>query len=160
MDLVVFRHGIAKDRGERMDDAERPLTREGVEKTGEAAKGLLKLIDPPEVVLTSPKLRARQTAELLCGLLGEAPELFAPLAGHDLAAMIEAIGRREEGSMVVVGHEPDLSALVEVLIGGESAGRVQLKKAGAARVAIEGKAGPRRGTLKWLATAKMLRKLG
>lgn len=160
MDLIVFRHGIAKDRSGELADADRPLTKEGVNRTREAARGLAKQIDPPEAVLSSPKLRARQTAELLCDALGMEPELFAPLGENDLAAMIDAIADRSESSIVIVGHEPSLSAMIEVLVGGAARGGVRLKKAGAARVVVEGRMGPKRGTLMWLATPKMLRKSG
>lgn len=162
MELVLFRHGIAQDRSGGMADADRPLTEVGVEKTRKAAAGLAKLIDRPRTVLTSPKLRARQTADLLCEALemeAEA-EVFAPLGDHDLAAMVEAIADRAESSIVAVGHEPSLSAMVEVLAAGRSRGAVQLKKAGAAMLKVEGRPGPERGTLMWLATPKMLRKLG
>jgi len=160
MELVLFRHGIAQDRTGGMADADRPLTEEGVEKTRKAAKGLAKLIDGPRVVLTSPKRRARQTAALLCEALGMAPEVFAPLGDGDLAAMVDAIADRPESSIAAVGHEPSLSAMVEVLTAGQSRGAVQLKKAGAALLKIEGRPGPGRGTLMWLATPKMLRKMG
>lgn len=160
MNLVLFRHGIAKDRTGEMADADRPLTEEGMKKTREAAKGLAKQIDRPRAVLTSPKLRARQTAALLCEALGMEAEVFAPLGENDLAAMLDAIADRPESSIVAVGHEPSMSAMVEVLIAGQSRGAVKLKKAGAARIAIEGRPGPARGTLMWLATPKMLRKVG
>lgn len=160
MDLIVFRHGIAKDHSGELADADRPLTKEGVSKTREAAKGLAKQIDEPKVVLTSPKLRARQTADLLGAELGMEAEVFAPLGENDLAAMIDAIADRPEPSIVIVGHEPSLSAIIEVTVAGESRGAIRLKKAGAARVAVEGRLGPKRGTLMWLATPKMLRRMG
>ncbi len=160
--IYLFRHGVAADRQPGMDDAARPLTDEGVEKTRAAAAGLVRLIETPEAILTSPKLRARQTAELL----GEAFDLecavFAPLGEGPAEAIIEALADRREPSLVLVGHEPDFSEATERLCFGGSHGGVKLKKAGCAAVEIGGGDAPRPGAgqLRWLATGKMLRRLG
>ena len=159
MQLILLRHGIAVDRSEGLADGERPLTEVGVDKTRRAVKGLGKLIGVPDVIVASPKRRARQTAEIVADLIGGPLELDSTLADGSPHAMIEALGRRDGTLVVAVGHEPSFSEMVELLCFGKSTSSVELKKAGCACVAAAGRLQPGNGMLQWLATPTMLRKL-
>jgi phosphohistidine phosphatase len=158
--LLVFRHGIAEDTAADGTDASRVLTAEGVTRTREAARALARLCDPPDVILTSPKARARQTAEAAEEAFGSPVEVLGELADGPPEPALAALARRSEQTVMIVGHEPMLSELVEqVCTGSRSRGFVDLRKAGCACLDVTfGPGGEvRAATLLWLATAKMLR---
>jgi phosphohistidine phosphatase len=159
MELYLLRHGIAADVGpEGSGDAGRPLTEEGIDKLKEAVRGLRRLGVRPDVLLTSPLVRARQTAEIVrraFGLDVRPAEALAP--GCDLARLADLLGEyRSAERVMIVGHEPDFSSLIGDLTGGS---RVQLKKAGLARVDLES-VDTGAGTLIWLLPPVVLRKAG
>src|SRR5689334_20895370 len=104
MQLVLFRHGIAEDHSSDGDDDTRRLTSDGIEKTTQAAKGLAALIDRPDVILTSPKVRAAQTAQILAKALGRQPQELDVLAGSSVPKIIGAVSDRTESTVVLVGH--------------------------------------------------------
>ncbi len=159
MQIYLVRHGIAQDRDANVADGERQLTDEGVEKTRQAAGGLAKVIDPPEIILTSPLARAVQTAQIVSDVFGAPVEQAPVLAEPNVRAMVDMLEERGEYRLILVGHEPTLSELAELLCFGQVAGRVVLKKAGGIGIATEGLPRPGSGELHWLATPKMLRKL-
>jgi phosphohistidine phosphatase len=124
-------------------------------------KGLAALDPGIEEVLTSPLVRARQTAELLTlGLDGHPPVrvLDALAPGYPPGRLISAIGAvTRRPRLALVGHEPDLGLLAAFLIG---AGRaIPLKKGGVCRIDIGSPTAESSGTLVWLATPGMLRRL-
>ena len=160
MRLLVFRHGIAEDTSADGTDAARVLTPQGVERTRKAARGLAELCDPPDVILTSPKARARQTAEAAAEAFGRPVEVLDELVDGPPAPVLQALAARPEDTVMIVGHEPMLSELVEqVCTGGRPAGFVDLRKAGCAclDVTLASGGGATAATLLWLATPKMLR---
>ncbi len=160
MRLLVFRHGIAEDRGADGTDASRVLTPQGVERARQAARGLARLTDPPDVILTSPKARARQTAEAAADAFGRPVEVLDELADGPADPALRALAKRPEDAVMIVGHEPMLSELVEqVCTGGRQAGFVDLRKAGCAclEVTLASGGDATAATLLWLATPKMLR---
>ncbi len=141
--LVLIRHGIAEERAEGRDDAERALTAAGRRRTTEALKRARALDLGVERLIASPLLRARQTAELAVAV-GLAPslELATALApGGDprplLATWLEAAtssgAAAGPGSLALVGHEPDLGDLAAALIGAVP-GSLPLRKAGLAQL--------------------------
>jgi phosphohistidine phosphatase len=132
MQLFLFRHGIAESRDAAGSDAQRALTNEGTDRTRLAAKGLARLIDPPQVILTSPLRRAVETAELLSEPLGPAAETWELLAQGEPADLHRALRWHTEPGVMLVGHEPTLSQLAELVCFGETWGRLDLKKAGCA----------------------------
>ena len=108
MRLLIIRHAIAVDpEAAGVDDAERPLTEEGAKKWRAAAQGLATILDPPGVLLTSPLLRARQTAEIAGQAWGGLdPRKTDALAGgsfDELSAVVD--GYRDRELVAVVGHE-------------------------------------------------------
>lgn len=165
MELLIVRHGIAEDaeRSGKTDD-ERALTPRGVERTTRAATGLARIADRPETILASPKRRAMQTA----GILGEAfdlsPQTCDLLAEEDIPALLTLLRERTEHRLMLVGHEPTLSQLIERLCAGEriaTPGFIDMKKAACALV--EGPIGrdepPGPRLLRWLIPPRVLRTL-
>ena len=127
--IWLLRHGDAED-GDG-DDAARRLTSKG-ERQARAAGAALKILGIDlETCLTSPKVRARDTAALACEALGVEPEETDALRGGDFDPAQLAAGR---GETLLVGHEPDFSRAIGAVTGA----RVELKKGGLA--AIEGSA--------------------
>lgn len=160
MQLLIFRHGIAEDVGPDGDDASRRLTDEGIEKTRKAAQGLAKVAPSPDVILTSPLTRAAQTAAILAEAFGGEPRVMKSLAHGPVGSIVQDLRRRREATVMVVGHEPLLSRLIESLCtGNHPIDFVQMKKAGCALVdtPINDSGVARGGKLLWLATPKMLR---
>ncbi len=163
--ILLVRHGLAADRADSADDAQRPLTEEGVRKTARAGRGFARLASP-ELLLTSPLLRARQTAELFAQAIEPTPKVraLAELAGiADFAAVLRAVNRQKasaDGTVALVGHEPDMGRLVSYLLAGHTRLRVRFKKAAACRIDVDRQASAGRGELVWLIPAGGLIALG
>lgn len=160
MQLFVFRHGIAEDVAADGTDEYRALTEEGIEKTRKAAEGLAKISSRPDAILTSPLLRAKQTAAILGQVLQCEPRVMKALAFGPPSAIVRNLRRRRDDSVLLVGHEPTLSRLIELLLTGqEPTDFVQMKKAGCACIEtpLPDKGVTGGGKLLWLATPKMLR---
>lgn len=161
MRLLIIRHAIAVARGTPgIPDAERPLTEEGEAKFREAARGLARLVDRPDGLLTSPWLRAAQTARLAAQAWGKIePKDTEALAGGTFEAQAAVLDRFPESATVaVVGHEPHVSALLARLLGSRQDERLAFKKGGAALVEVPGKLKDG-GQLVWFLPPKVLRKL-
>lgn len=165
MELYIVRHGIAIDREDPKcpADPDRFLTEEGIEKTAEVAKGLAKISEAPDLVLTSPYVRAVQTAEIV----GEALEYSkqkirkteALLPGAEPQQLFRELTREKDLSAVFVfGHAPHLDELIATAVGSKRHISA-LKKAGVALVELK-RLTPPNGQLVWLATPKLLRKVG
>ena len=127
VDLVLVRHGIAVERIDGRDDPERPLTRRGLQRTEQMMSTLARSGLNVDRLITSSYRRALQTAQiaLQSGLapLLETDERLQP--GGDVLGLLETLA----GSVVLVGHEPDLGDLACDLLGWPRGGLV-LKKAG------------------------------
>ncbi len=161
MQIVLFRHGIAVPRSPGLRDAKRALTDEGIKKTRKAAEGLQTLIAQPNVLLTSPLLRARQTADLL-GKRFDLDPIESPLLAEGRpTSVVKALGEHETGVLIAVGHEPDLSGAAELLCFRTMKWQIQLKKAGAVCMQTVSRQSDADASaeLLWLATPKMLREL-
>ncbi len=160
MHLLLFRHGIAQDISLKGDDASRELTREGIDKTKLAARGLRKIIDPPAALYTSPLIRAKQTAAILGDVFDLAPMVMPSLATGPANVVMRDLRELRQPLVILVGHEPTLSELGAMLCAGASASHfIQLKKAGAMLIdtGIHQAANPGTSELLWLATPAMLR---
>jgi phosphohistidine phosphatase len=136
--LWLLRHGEAEPHDAR-PDADRRLTERGREQSRMAGRALAALKVRVHLCFTSPKVRARETAELACEALGvEAIDHAALFAGFDVADALELLGAAgPDQRVLVVGHEPDFSQVVYDLTGG----RVDLKKGGIAAVRLDGTRG-------------------
>src|SRR3954469_18412951 len=122
--IWLLRHGDA-EAGEGKPDDERDLTEKGERQSRDAGKALKALGVELDVCLTSPKLRAKRTADLACGVLGVQMAIDDRLAGGDFDPLELAAGR---GDVMLVGHEPDCSQAVALVTGS----RVKMKKGGLA----------------------------
>jgi len=153
MDLYFVRHGIALDHADI--DATRPLTREGIERTRQAADLLKKLEVSWDLLWTSPLVRAMETAFLFqdAGLV-RTLKIYSPLLpGGDFTLFHTWLMTAESrpASLALVGHEPDLGHWIEQVLYGESKGCIPLKKSGLARVSWE----PDQAELIWLLPPKL-----
>jgi phosphohistidine phosphatase len=155
MDLYLIRHARAARLGENnvTEDADRPLTSDGEEQARQVAAGLRRKGVSLERVLTSPLVRARQTADLIVQGWGDgAPELketelLAPgLRPRKLARYLAGTGG--EG-VALVGHQPDLGELAAWLIGSKKA-QLDFAKGGVAHIHCETAPDKGAGTLVWL----------
>jgi phosphohistidine phosphatase len=165
MELYFLRHGIAGDRNDPayLNDQDRPLTDEGIRKTREAAQGLKRLDVAFDKILTSPWLRARQTAEIVAEALGMETRLenLPELEGdRTVDELLTALGDHRASRLLLVGHEPLLGDTVASLVCPDGNMQVGLKKSGAAAVEIDSLPPREPGRLLWLVTAKQLRLLG
>jgi len=155
MKCYLLRHGLAADP-ERWEgrDADRPLTREGKERMAREAKTIAALSLDLDAVVTSPLLRAKQTAEIVAAALEIQVETDARLGiGFDVGALREIVAeRREAGAILLVGHEPGMSLTVGAAIGGA---RIVLKKGGLACVEVRDLENLH-GELLWLVPPKIL----
>jgi phosphohistidine phosphatase len=123
--LWLLRHG---DAAEGSPDTERPLTDKGREQARAVGAALKALGVQLDACLTSPMLRAAETARLVCEPLGVEPQLEPKLAGGPFDAEALAAGLGEE--VLLVGHDPDFSMAVHSLTGAQ----VRLKKGGLAGI--------------------------
>ena len=135
IDLYLIRHGLAGEHGSYANDEERPLTDEGKQKTQQVAKRLYALTLRFDLILTSPLVRAHQTADLLLkAKLSQELQVSSHLApGGSLDQWLQWLKHERSPditTLALVGHEPNLSTWAEMLLWGESKGVLSLKKAG------------------------------
>jgi phosphohistidine phosphatase len=164
MELLIIRHAIAFERDPQRwaDDAERPLSPAGFRRSRKAAAGLKELCKVPDRVLTSPLIRARQTAEILTEVAGWPPAKLASelKPGEGIAAVLSLLAKDRSKRIAIVGHEPDLSALLAAcLLEGRGALPIEMKKNSVACLSLDGRVRVGHAALKWLATPRMLRGL-
>lgn len=161
VDLCLVRHGIAGERGPAgPDDGLRPLTRRGIDRWTIGAKGLLSVFQP-QVVLTSPLVRAQQTAAILAKAGGGLPLIeVESLADSDMAAVARDVRASGANAVAVVGHEPWMSELLAWAITPGSDTSVDFKKGAAALVSFEGDPDESTGMLTWFLSPAVLRQLG
>ncbi len=163
IEIYLVRHGLAAARGPKYpDDRLRPLTPAGVKKFAESVPGLDELGVVIDFVLTSPLVRARDTATLLAAGLKPKPaiaEVEALAPGGRQQAVLEAIKThaKRHRRLALVGHEPDLGELAAQLLGAR--GSVQFKKGAICAIDVDGATPGGPGTLRWLLPPKALRAL-
>lgn len=168
MNLYFLRHGIAIERDDPQahDDDERFLTPRGVKRVRQAAGGLRALGIPFDAILTSPAVRARQTAEIVAAKLqheSELQELMDLRPESTVEHLLFGLHRlATKEHLLLVGHEPLLSRTVARLLTGEKDNSLDLslKKAGLCHVEIDQLPPTKPGTLHFWLTPKQLRQLG
>jgi len=145
MKLVLIRHGLAVSREEfqstRKDDALRPLVNKGRERSAEAAKELSAWIEQTDILVTSPYLRAYQTARICQRVLKpkrfvEAVELI-PSAPPTAFAQWLRLQAASATTIVVVGHEPQLDLFATWCLSGQLESFIRLKKSGMIGLEVE-----------------------
>jgi phosphohistidine phosphatase len=165
MEVYLVRHAIAYERSRARwpDDAKRPLTGAGKHKFRKAARGLARLVPKSALLLTSPFVRARDTALILARVAKlrspiEVPELASGKPAREAFDLLRA---RKKAAIVLVGHEPNLGIFLSAALAGDRASlQIAFKKGGAACIAFARGIGPRQATLKWLMPPHALRTLG
>ena len=162
VDLYLIRHGLAGEHGTYANDDERPLTEEGKKKTRQVANRLREFGLQFDRMLTSPLVRARQTADILLdvGLTNQLDESVYLAPGGDIMAWLDWLQAHDElnhTSLALVGHEPSLTEWAETLVWGEPRGILELKKAGVIGLALPEKGSPiGNSTLFWLTPPRFL----
>ncbi|OLC93345.1 MAG: phosphohistidine phosphatase SixA [Acidobacteria bacterium] len=162
MEIYILRHGIAVERGTPgyKRDGDRPLTDEGVEKMRQIAKAMREMDLQFDVIFSSPYVRAKATADIVAETLGENVTLTDSLPPEaDPAELIDEINGEKPQRVLLVGHEPDLSALISTLICGKRNADIELKKGGLAKLTAETLTYGKCATLNWLLTPKQLRQM-
>jgi phosphohistidine phosphatase len=161
-ELYLVRHGVAEERGEKWpDDTKRPLTEDGIDRMRKAARGLTRFGIVIDVVLTSPLVRARQTADIVVAAIDPRPSLvtiesLAP-SGSYAAVVADLEKHARKTHIALVGHEPNIGELAARLIGSRHA--IEFKKGAVCRIDLETLPPSGPGDLRWLMTAKMLREI-
>ena len=124
MELFIVRHGIAVDREDPKcpADPDRFLTDEGIEKTRQAAKGVAEVGAVPDLMLTSPYLRAAQTAELFAGHLEYSKQKIQRsdllLPGAEPLQLFRELAKSKDLSVVFIfGHAPHLDDVIATAVG-------------------------------------------
>lgn len=152
MDIYILRHAEA---GPALSDEDRMLTDHGQAQARAAAAGIARLNLEIAALLSSPLPRASQTAQPVSRALGVPIETVEALAtGRTPEEALAALTGRV-GPTLLVGHEPQLSGILELLTGG----RVHMRKAMLARVEVEALEA-RHGALAWLLSWKHLARIG
>jgi phosphohistidine phosphatase len=157
MELVFLRHGDAEDVGPDGSDFGRRLTPRGEAETERVARLLLEAGVLPQRIITSPLVRAQETAAIIARAAGPDAEVQADdrlKSGAGLQQIEAIVADSPLERLLLVGHEPDFSQTVGALIGG---GRIEMKKSGAACVSLNAvQRGA--GELRWLVRADLLRR--
>lgn len=157
MELYLLRHAHAGDPGVwDGPDERRPLSDKGEKQSERLGRFLAGIGFTVDAIVTSPKVRAAQTARIVGTQLGLPVVEDDRLGGEVGISTIESILRDtgDPDRMIVVGHDPDFSDLVVALCG---AGRVPMKKGALARIDADRPLRPGGGTLRWLVPPDLLK---
>jgi phosphohistidine phosphatase len=162
LDLYLVRHAIAFDfdTSHWPDDSQRPLTPDGQKRFSRAARGLRALVPSVDLVLSSPWVRAWQTAELLESEAGwPRPVACEPLGtGRGPADLLQALQPfATYGAIALVGHEPSLHELASYLLTADTDAQIEMRKGSVARLEVGEGLRPGAGRLHWLLPPKVLR---
>lgn len=151
MRLYFMRHGHAEHAHNGITDAERRLTPDGVERVENAAAVLARLDIAPAYIFSSPRVRARQTADIVAAAL-EMPVNVREEVNFDFSvdAVKDFVAAYGDADLMFVGHEPTLS----MTIGAITRGEVVMKPGGFARVDLTSNFAVR-GELIWLIAPKV-----
>ena len=159
MQLYILRHGIAENGKPGGSDPDRALTAEGKKKLRETLRAVQRAGVAPELMLSSPYLRAMETAAIAMEVLGYKEALLqtdALIPSSDPKPVWEEIRvHKSVASLMLVGHEPLLSALAAYLLGAPSV-YVDMKKGAMIRIDIESFGPQPRGVLKWMLVPKLI----
>jgi len=163
MNLYLLRHGLAVEQGTPgySKDAERPLLPKGERKIWRIAEAMEALELKFDLILSSPYVRARQTAEIVAEAFNARKRIrFSDslTPGGNLNELINQLKQVSPApkSVLLVGHEPFLSQLISLLVSGEQEARITMKKGGLCRLEAESLEPGRCATLIWLLTPKQM----
>jgi phosphohistidine phosphatase len=161
-ELYLIRHAVAEERGEDWpDDNKRPLSDDGASRMRKAARGLDRLGITLDVIVTSPLVRTKQTAELVANAMNPKPpivslESLAP--GGTYQEIITDLEKQSKRTRIaIVGHEPGIGEFAARLIGSRHS--IEFKKGAICRIDVDAipPSGP--GDVRWFMTTKILRSI-
>lgn len=162
MKIYLIRHSNAVDPGTPgyKDDSTRPLTEKGRDKMDRIASALKGLGVEPDLIVSSPYVRARETAEIVAKMLKYKKGLAFSEALVPMGEADEVIGEINEkynvDELVLVGHEPNMSALIGTLTASNPGLAITLKKGGVCCLSADDLRTDRTAVLEWLLTPKIL----
>lgn len=164
MNLYLIRHAIAEEESPSGEDSQRLLTDKGAKKMRNIAKGLKALGVEFDYILTSPYIRAHQTAEILGDVFKMkkriiTSENLAPMGDPD-QLLAEINEKYTVNSLAIIGHEPYLSILVSLLTANGSPVEMTFKKGGVCYLTTDDLHHTRKATLEWLLTPGVLVEIG
>jgi phosphohistidine phosphatase len=166
MKLYIVRHAIAAPHGTpNMPDDDRPLTEEGIEKMHQIAEGLRSLEYVPDLILSSPLPRARQTAEILVSVFEpkrsnlKLLHALAPSGSHRELYRAIASYKQKLESLMLVGHQPYLGEIAGEMAWGSPEHFLELKKGGVCVLELRDFGTPPSGSLVSLLTPSVLRRI-
>lgn len=162
MRIYLIRHSNAVDPGTPgyEEDSQRPLTEKGRDKMNKIASALKALKVKPELIVSSPYVRARQTAEILAKVLKYKRDLafsdvLVPMGNAD-----DVVGEINEkyavDELILVGHEPCISGLIGALIVGNPELSINIKNGGVCCLSSDDLRVERRAILEWVLPPKIL----
>jgi phosphohistidine phosphatase len=162
MDLYIIRHAIAVDEYE--EDSQRPLSDKGKKKMRQIARGLHVLGVDFDLILSSPYVRAKETAEILAEVFKTKADVafsenLIPMGDPDLL-IAEMNEKYSANSVALVGHEPNLTTLIGLLVSENTGIDMTLKKGGVCRLSVDDLHHSRKATLEWLITPGILVEIG
>ncbi len=164
MDLYILRHGKAEPYGHRFpSDGIRPLSKKGLKRTQLSAKGMKAANVKVDLIVSSPLLRARQTAEIVHEGLGmdEPIQFSETLASGDVRLILSTIEAHSSLSgLMLVGHEPTLSELISTVASGSYHTAFNLKPGGMCKLNLSAVSLSRSATIEWFVTPKQLVAMG
>jgi phosphohistidine phosphatase len=166
MKLLLVRHAIAEDAETFMaaggTDAQRPLTDAGRKKMRKGANRLRSQLEQIDLLLCSPLVRARETADIIARAYGDLPIIERPELDYRYPpeAVLDWLAQSATtGVVAAVGHEPQLGLLTGLLLADVTRPLVAFRKGGAALIEFDGRPAAGAGYLQWALTAGQLRSL-
>src|SRR5258708_861307 len=163
MNLYILRHGLAVEHGAPgyAKDSDRPLTPKGERKMWKIAEAIEAMKISFDLILSSPYVRTRQTAEIVAEAFNarQKLEFHDSLIPHGSSKkLIDFLNglKPEPESVCLVGHEPYLSELISLLVSGGSNLSVTMKKGGLCKLTVESLKHGRCAALEWLLTPKQM----
>ncbi|HEV2319670.1 MAG TPA: phosphohistidine phosphatase SixA [Verrucomicrobiae bacterium] len=166
MNIFLLRHGIAVERGSKgiENDSERPLTGKGRRQLRTSATAMKRMNLRLDLILSSPYVRARQTAEIIAEelKLKKRLKLSDTLKSENDAqsAIREIMGLKPTPeNVLLVGHEPYLSHLISRLVSGNGDLAMDFKKGGLCKLEMEKPGGVASAQLVWLLTPKLMKEM-
>lgn len=161
-ELYLIRHGLAEERGDAWpDDEKRPLSEEGMSSMRKSVRGLARAGVSFDVILTSPLLRTRQTAEIVAGAVVPRPSIVnleSLTPSGSVAAVIADLEKHGRKTRIgIVGHEPGIGEMAARLIGSRHA--IEFKKGAICRIDVDDLPPTGPGDLRWFLPPKFLRAL-
>jgi phosphohistidine phosphatase len=164
MMLYILRHAAAEEAASGGDDGARKLTERSKEKMLGAAAGLRAMGLKLDAILTSPLARATETAELVAGAYDNTPPpqvlpaLATGVAAADAVSALRAFAKLDE--VMIVGHEPQLTAIASILLTGASdVVHLKLKTGGCIAIDLPARFERGGGEMRWVLTHRQLRQM-